>query len=82
MNGYWRDADLRLVIIEIRDDNIAIESGNFLTNFLLQTHTRGDRNNHHNHSDSNSRNRNFYNWSRYTTFTPFSRNQFFGYKIF
>ena len=82
MNGYWRHAYLRLIIIIIRNDNIAIECRNFLSDFLLQTNTSSHRYNHHDHSNRNGGNGNFYNWSRYTTFTPFSRNESLGYKIF
>ena len=77
-----RHTHLRLIVFIVCNDDMTIESRNFLAYLLLQADSCRDRNNHHDHSDSNCRNRNFYNWRRNTTFTAFSSNKSFGDKIF
>ena len=80
MDAYRDFRYVRGITVKVTDRHMAIESNNFIPNFLLQSYTRGDSNEHDHNPDSNSSNPNFYYWCRYTTFIRFAAYNTFSNK--
>src|SRR6056300_395437 len=59
---------------------MTIKGHNFITDFLLQSQTRSNSNQHDNNTYGNSGNANFYYWCRNTIFIRFVTNNAFSNK--
>ncbi len=71
-----------LIVVVIGNNDVSIEGGNFVPNFLLQSNSDGNDHNHDDHPDGNGGNGNFYDGCGYAALEMFGSNESFGYEIF